>query len=363
MPYHFFPMIARMRYISRWGLMRNTDPENVQEHSHMVAVLAHALAVIENERFSGQTDPGVVAVAALYHDASEILTGAMPTPIQYDNPDVIMLRDGRSVDYERTEKTIAGKKIYESRFPARLGDVFVAMSDGVIHAGVGQSLNFGWERPNVVEYLEAHYNAAMSAKAVAGLVSDACRDLYMGKPGDDTTVAALRIRERQLVNLMIGPPVNPEDDEKIMRLFFGQGGKTIVCGGTTSTIVAKYLHTSVRTCLDYLDPEIPPIGFIEGVDLCTEGVLTMKHVVELARRYSSGTDTYSEWIGKKDGASLIAQMLFESATDVNLFVGRAMNPAHQNPDMPIDLSIKLRLIEDLAKYLELMGKTVKVSYY
>ena len=265
--------------------------------------------------------------------------------IQYDNPDVIMLRDGKSVDYERTEKTIAG------------------MSDGVIHAGVGQSLNFGWERQNVVEYLEAHYNAAMSAKAVAGLVSDACRDLYMGKPGDDTTVAALRIRERQPVNLMIGPPVNPEDDEKIMRLFFGQGGKTIVCGGTTSTIVAKYLKTSVRTCLDYLDPEIPPIGFIEGVDLCTEGVLTMKHVVELARRYSSGTDTYREWIGKKDGASLIAQMLFESATDVNLFVGRAMNPAHQNPDMPIDLSIKLRLIEDLAKYLELMGKTVKVSYY
>ena len=88
MPYHFFPMIARMRYISRWGLMRNTDPENVQEHSHMVAVLAHALAVIENERFSGQTDPGVVAVAALYHDASEILTGDMPTPIKYDNPDI-----------------------------------------------------------------------------------------------------------------------------------------------------------------------------------------------------------------------------------------------------------------------------------
>ena len=88
MPYHLFPMIARMRYISRWGLMRNTDPENVQEHSHMVAVLAHALAVIENERFSGQTDPGVVAVAALYHDASEILTGDMPTPIKYDNPDI-----------------------------------------------------------------------------------------------------------------------------------------------------------------------------------------------------------------------------------------------------------------------------------
>ena len=88
MAYNFFPIIARMRYISRWGLMRNTDPENIQEHSHMVAVLAHALAVIQNRYFGGQVDPGAVAVAALYHDASEILTGDMPTPIKYDNPDI-----------------------------------------------------------------------------------------------------------------------------------------------------------------------------------------------------------------------------------------------------------------------------------
>ena len=91
MPYHFFPMIARMRYINRWGLMRNTDPENIQEHSHMVAVLAHALAVLQNERFEkfgGCVAPGAVTAAALYHDASEILTGDMPTPIKYDNPDI-----------------------------------------------------------------------------------------------------------------------------------------------------------------------------------------------------------------------------------------------------------------------------------
>ena len=88
MPESFFPMIARMRYINRWGLMRNTQPENIQEHSHQVAVLAHALAVIQNRYFGGQMDPGAVAVAALYHDASEILTGDMPTPIKYDNPDI-----------------------------------------------------------------------------------------------------------------------------------------------------------------------------------------------------------------------------------------------------------------------------------
>lgn len=86
--YNFYPMIARMRYINRWGLMRNTQTENIQEHSHMVAVLAHGLAVIQNEKFGGRVDPGQVAVAALYHDASEILTGDMPTPIKYDNPDI-----------------------------------------------------------------------------------------------------------------------------------------------------------------------------------------------------------------------------------------------------------------------------------
>ena len=83
---HFFAYISRMRFIQRWALMRNTAPENVQEHSHQVAVLAHALAVIRNEKFGGRLDPGAVAVAALYHDASEILTGDMPTPIKYDNP-------------------------------------------------------------------------------------------------------------------------------------------------------------------------------------------------------------------------------------------------------------------------------------
>ena len=85
---HFFAYISRMRFIQRWALMRNTASENVQEHSHQVAILAHALAVIRNEKFGGHVDPGAVAVAALYHDASEILTGDMPTPIKYDNPEI-----------------------------------------------------------------------------------------------------------------------------------------------------------------------------------------------------------------------------------------------------------------------------------
>ena len=102
---HFFAYMARMRFIQRWALMRNTAPENVQEHSHQVAVLAHALAVIRNEKFGGTVDPGAVAVAALYHDASEILTGDMPTPIKYYNPEI---KDA----YKQVER-IAGNRLLD----------------------------------------------------------------------------------------------------------------------------------------------------------------------------------------------------------------------------------------------------------
>lgn len=102
---HFFAYLSRLRFISRWALMRNTATENVQEHSHQAAVLAHALGVIRNQRFGGHVDAGAVAVAALYHDASEILTGDMPTPIKYFNPSI------RSA-YKEVE-AVANRKLLE----------------------------------------------------------------------------------------------------------------------------------------------------------------------------------------------------------------------------------------------------------
>ena len=128
MSYPFFAMLSRMRYINRWGLMRNTFQENIQEHSHQVAILAHALAVIQNRFYSGQIDPGAVAVAALYHDASEILTGDMPTPIKYDNPDI-------KAAYKQVE-AMAEQKLL-SMLPQELRgdfDEVVTISDSEVHA-------------------------------------------------------------------------------------------------------------------------------------------------------------------------------------------------------------------------------------
>ena len=115
---HFYALLARMRYIQRWALMRNTEPENIQEHSHMVAVLAHALAVIRRDIFSQPADPGLAASAALFHDASEILTGDMPTPIKYYNPDI---RDA----YKQVE-AIACRKL-TGMLPQRLQDIYAGL--------------------------------------------------------------------------------------------------------------------------------------------------------------------------------------------------------------------------------------------
>jgi hypothetical protein len=149
----------------------------------------------------------------------------------------------------------------------------------------------------------------------------------------------------------------------MMSLFFSKAGKHIVCGGTTSSIAAKYLGKPLRPTLNFEQSDIPPIATIEGVDLVTEGVITINRVVEYAKDYLGENIYYSHWSFKRDGASLISRLLFEEATDINFYVGRAINPAHQNPDLPINFNIKMNLVEELSTCLKKMGKRIKVSYF
>lgn len=187
--------------------------------------------------------------------------------------------------------------------------------------------------------------------------------LYEGKPGDDATVCTVRIRKREPVNLVIGPPANRDDCTKMMSLFFAKEGKHIVCGGTTSGIAADYLKKELRPSLNFSDPDIPPTAQIDGCDLVTEGVVTINRVLDYAKNLLDDNNAYQKWSCKKDGASLIARMLFEDATDINFFVGKAVNPAHQNTDLPITFTIKMQLVKELSECLEKMGKRIKVCYF
>ena len=187
--------------------------------------------------------------------------------------------------------------------------------------------------------------------------------LYGEKPGDDATACVVRIRNRAPVNILFGPPSNRDDANRMMALFFSKEGKHIVCGGTTSSIAAKFLGKTVKPSLNFESSDVPPIAEIEGVDLVTEGVITINKVLEYAKDYLHGNESYSHWGYKRDGASLICRLLFEEATDINFYVGRAINPAHQNPDLPINFNIKMNLVEELSKCLKQMGKRIKVSYF
>jgi hypothetical protein len=284
--------------------------------------------------------------------------------IQYDNPHVILLRNGKSFDYAKTAETVDKKTIYKTRLQLREDDTFIAVSDGAVHAGVGRDLNFGWLREDIVKFMEGIYSKEYTAKTVSSILLNKCYSLYGGEPGDDTTVCTVKIRQRKPVNLVIGPPVSPSDVNKMMALFFGKEGKHIVCGGTTSSLAADFLRKPLETGLPlYVDPDIPPTAKIEGVELVTEGVITISRVLEYARDYLKDNVNYTNWQGGRDGASKIARLLFEEATDINFYVGRAINAAHQNPNLPIGFSIKMRLIDELASCLKEMGKQIKVSYF
>ena len=283
--------------------------------------------------------------------------------IQYDNPQVIFIREDKNQEYPKTELNINGKKIYRSVIKLQENDLFVAMSDGCPHAGVGPSYNFNWKREDIIDFLEVLSIGGYTAKNISTALLEECEKLYGFEPADDATACVVRIRKREPINLLFGPPFNPDDENRMMALFFSKEGKHIVCGGTTASIVAKYLNKPLKPKFPIEASDIPPISELEGVDLVTEGIITINRVVEYAKDYLGDNLTYEHWSFKRDGASLISRFLFEEATDINFYVGKAINPAHQNPNLPINFNIKMNLVEELSSCLKKMGKTIKVNYF
>ncbi len=283
--------------------------------------------------------------------------------IQYDNPQVIFIRDNKRYDYPKAEMNIGGKKIYKSTVSLQENDLIIAMSDGCPHAGIGLSYNFGWKIEEITEFLETMSVCGYTAKNLSTILIDECDKLYGFEPGDDATACVVRVRKREPMNLLFGPPSNPDDCARMMSLFFSKEGKHIICGGTTSSIAAKYLGKTLKPSLNFEKPDIPPIAELDGADLVTEGVITVNKVLQYAKDYIGKNQYYEEWNFDRDGASLISRLLFEEATDINFYVGRAINPAHQNPDLPINFNIKMNLVKELSDCLKKMGKRIKVSYF
>lgn len=285
--------------------------------------------------------------------------------VEFDNPSCVFIRDKELTELPFKERTIENKTIRECRFQVSLNDCFILMSDGVIHAGVGQLLNFGWTWQSMADYALTATKETLSASRLAAVLTKACNDLYMQIPGDDTTVAVARITTNKVLNLFTGPPSRKEDDELLIYDFMNAPGKRVICGGTSANIASRVLEIPILTSLTYTDPALPPTASMKNMDLVTEGVLTLSRALVLLKHYLEGIvdEFFFEELDKENGGSQVAKLIIEDCSVLNLYVGRAINEAHQNPGLPFDLSIRMHLVEQIRDISTRMGKEVILKYY
>ena len=277
--------------------------------------------------------------------------------VEYENPPTFFYRDGRDVFINRKEKIIAGKKIFESYFKFYPEDLLTVVSDGAVHAGVGEFLNLGWQWENINDFLR-DISQKKYATDVTNSLLDVCKRLYNDKPGDDTTVLSVKFQPIKYLNLFTGPPKDIKEDENFIKKVEESQGIRVLSGGTTANIISKAWDEEIKIDLKGYNDNLPPVGHMRGVDLVTEGLLTLNRTVEYIKEYIYEGDE----ITSEDGAGVLGRMLLFDASHINIVAGTAVNSAHQNPDFPIDFNIKLKVVTELKSILEIFGKIVNLEY-
>lgn len=281
--------------------------------------------------------------------------------LQYDNPDVILLRNGKNVEYCRDILMFGEKEIHQSYFQFREGDMLIFMSDGVTNAGMGKTTYAGWGREEVVEFCEQHYRDGMSAQEMSSAIADAGLALNLDETDDDLTVLTVAAMKKNIVNIMVGPPADREDDRSYFETFFQKEGMHVVCGGTTAKLVADYLQTEVAGLPDSGTEEVPAMSEIKGIDLVTEGLLTLEKLVDYCDDFQEDRTYFNQIIKKKDGAAELFRVLFAEATEINFFFGNALNDNYTS--LHIDREKKKKMALELIDHLKAEGKKVKICFW
>jgi len=277
--------------------------------------------------------------------------------VEFDTPPVILLRKRKYVPVVYDEREIEGKTIRESELELQMGDWIVFVSDGVINAGIGGLYPLGWGWDQVVRYLQEHCHPDLSAHELADKLAQAVWDLYCNRPGDDVSVAVIKARRKLLATVLTGPPLDRSIDKKVVDRFVQRPGFRAVCGGTTAKIVARHLGgKSLDVDLSTMTPDVPPLARLEGIDLTTEGTLTLTKAHELL---TSGADKQMLKF-QTDAASALARLCLD-VDEVHFIVGLTVNPAHQNPELPEELGMKLSIVRSIAEQLRKRGKEVTIE--
>ena len=273
--------------------------------------------------------------------------------LEYDNPQCIILRGSQPFEPEWRDVVLdkgrnAGKRLRKCSFYPAKEDRIILMSDGVAQSGMGSNAwPLGWERENVLQYAVSLVGSetSISAHTLAGkIVTMAYKhDGYEAK--DDISCAIMYFREPRKLLICSGPPYDQEKDGILAAKVSEYNGKVILCGGTTADIVARELKRKIVDDLIFEDPDLPPESFMEGIDLVTEGILTLQKVNELLKGYNNSVK-----LGKGP-ADKIVKMIMDS-DEINFVVGTRINVAHQDPTLPVDLEIRRTVVKRIARILE-----------
>jgi hypothetical protein len=277
--------------------------------------------------------------------------------VEFDSPASFFVRNGKIVSFPMEECMIAGKLFRIGKLFLQENDLIVAVSDGMIHAGIGGLLKLGWSWEGIAKEINETARGHMEPREICRHLLDSCEGYYLGQPGDDSTVVAVKVRQPRVLTLLTGPPVDKNLDEKVVKRFMGCCGKKAVAGGTTANIVSRIVKKPLAVDFSIQDVKVPPIGHLAGIDLVTEGVLTLNAAIERIQDAS-----FSEGNQREDGASQLAKLLLE-ADEVMILAGGAVNPAHQNPNFPFEINIKRQLLAKLAAVLENKGKQVNIEWF
>lgn len=281
--------------------------------------------------------------------------------LEYDNPRTLCLR-GRNVfdpgwqtlvmDSERN----AGKELRVCSFRHQKSDRIIVCSDGVAQSGMGsRNYPFGWGIEAVEDYVAqlVAADATISALQLANKVVNIANMNDGYHPKDDTSCAAVYFRDPRPLLLCTGPPYEKENDAALAREVAAFEGKKILCGATTADIISRESNKPIIDSFEFDDPELPPVSFMEGVDLVTEGILTLGKVSDILKNYSP------RYQAGKGAADRIVKMLLES-DEIHFIIGTRINIAHQDPNLPVDLEIRRTVVKRIAR--QLSEKYLKIVY-
>ena len=279
--------------------------------------------------------------------------------INFDNPPVLYFKKGRIVKLETKIDKILGKKIQYSEGKLERGDFIGAISDGVLYAGLGDTMNFGWGWDNIAKYMERIFiSQATNSRMIIEQVLSETRSLYRDKIGDDATFVGVYVRKPNPVMIFTGPPLDITQDEVYAERLLSFPGRKVICGGTTGNLVANYMGETIEMDIPTMRKDLPPIGKLKEVDLVTEGILTISKATEMIRKCKGDISRLST---DRNGAVLLAREILEGDS-IYFLVGQQINEFYQNPLLPKNISIRRNLIEDLVQLLRSQQKEVMVEY-